>query len=172
MTEKQNLAGGVDPNARSKDKFVTGGASAFVHHDVPASFEDYMKKRASENGGKVIVGDQDVTEAKPTYELTTPVWDGSKSNSWNPGAGSKYVKQDETGAWVDAGTPGVNDFTDKSIEGFDLKQDTSWLFENEEHVLESKAEKDKAKKEEEDAIEAKMALWLKQAEEKKAKEGK
>eukprot|EP00286_Rhodomonas_abbreviata_P022030 CAMPEP_0181311858 /NCGR_PEP_ID=MMETSP1101-20121128/13378_1 /TAXON_ID=46948 /ORGANISM="Rhodomonas abbreviata, Strain Caron Lab Isolate" /LENGTH=207 /DNA_ID=CAMNT_0023418651 /DNA_START=58 /DNA_END=681 /DNA_ORIENTATION=+ len=161
---KVDIDGGVNAYDRSKDDWGggtgTGGASGKLP-DAPASFEEYMKQRAAEQGGRVYdLAGNDVTDVKPTYECKGD-WDGS-SSAFNSASASSY---EEVNEWM-AG----DKFEDKSISGFE-KQETSWLFEDDEELLRKKEEEKRAKAEQEDAIEAKMAMWLKQAEEKKAQGG-
>mmetsp|Transcript_16235 Transcript_16235/g.25210 ORF Transcript_16235/g.25210 Transcript_16235/m.25210 type:complete len:200 (+) Transcript_16235:34-633(+) len=122
----------------------TGGASGKIH-DGPSSFADYMARRAQEAGGKVEVGGVDVTDAKPTQAVGVGAWGAP------------------TGTKVEADP---NEWVDKSVSGFDTTAG-SFLDEDPE-IAAMKAQRDAERAQQESEIEAKMAMWLKQAEEKKA----
>jgi len=137
---------------RSKDDWSgsgTGGASGKIPTG-PASFEEYMKKRASQEGGKVTdMAGNDITGAKPSYKVQEGAW----------GAPEDMEKQEDPLGWID-----------KSVVGFE-KQSTNWLDEDPE-LKAAKEARERQRAEEEAAIEAKMQMWLKKAAEKKAAEGK
>mmetsp|Transcript_36294 Transcript_36294/g.86017 ORF Transcript_36294/g.86017 Transcript_36294/m.86017 type:complete len:239 (+) Transcript_36294:30-746(+) len=113
---------------------------------APGSFEEYMKRRAQQSGGAVKDAfGNDISEER--MKTATPVLPGT----WGAPKGVDKVNIDDL-------------YDDKSVSGF-KQVDVSDVVDAEQEAWRAQREAERA--EQEAAIEAKMAMWLKQAEQNK-----
>jgi len=113
---------------------------------APGSFEEYMKRRAQQAGGVVTdaMGNQ-IEENR--MKTSTPVQPGT----WGAPKGVDKVNVDDI-------------FDDRSVSGF-KEVDVSDVVDAEQEAWRQQKERERA--EQEAAIEAKMQMWLQQAEQRK-----
>mmetsp|Transcript_19149 Transcript_19149/g.13740 ORF Transcript_19149/g.13740 Transcript_19149/m.13740 type:complete len:242 (-) Transcript_19149:12-737(-) len=114
---------------------------------APGSWAEYMAMRKAKEGVVKDAMGNEIENVKPTYEVQPGTWGAPKSVD--------KVNVDDL-------------FEDKSVTGFQ-KVDTADVVDEQQEEWRRQREAERA--EQEAAVEAKMAMWMKQAEEKRRAEG-